>query len=66
MVEPAVLLYLTVSAPDGEVAPCKTAVFEFSRVSATDCGVWTSPRTSSDVSRFVEYAMPPGARALLA
>ncbi len=65
-VEPDVLLYFTVSAPDGEVAPWRTAVLLVSRVSAIDSGVCTSPRTSSEVSRFDEYAMPPGERALLA
>jgi hypothetical protein len=46
--------YLTVRAPDGEVAPCSTAVLLLNSVSATDSGVWTSPRTSSEVSRFSE------------
>jgi hypothetical protein len=39
LVEPVVLLYLTVNAPEGEVAPCKTAVLVPSSVSAIDCGV---------------------------
>ena len=65
-VEPDVLLNFTVNAPDGEVAPCSTEVFAPRSVSAIDSGVWTSPRTSSEVSRFDEYAMPPGERALLA
>jgi hypothetical protein len=34
-----VLLYLTVSAPDVDVAPCKTAVFVLSSVSRIDAGV---------------------------
>jgi hypothetical protein len=53
-VDPDVLLYLTVSAPEGDVAPCSTAVSPVNNVSAIDCGVCTSPRTSSDVSRFDE------------
>jgi hypothetical protein len=59
-----VLLYFTVSAPEGEVAPCSTEVLALTSVSAIDAAVWTSPRTSSEVSRLAEYAMPPGAREL--
>jgi hypothetical protein len=65
-VEPDVLPYLIVNAPEGEVAPCSTAVLLLKSVSAMDSGVCTSPRTSSEVSRFSEYAMPPGERELLA
>ncbi len=60
------LPYLTVSAPDDDVAPWSTEVLPVSSVSAIDAGVCTSPRTSSVVSRFAEYAMPPDVRALFA
>ena len=63
-VEPEVLLYFTVSAPEGEVAPWSTEVLALTSVSAIEGAVCTSPRTSSEVSRFAEYAMPPGAREL--
>ena len=65
-VEPDVLPYLTVNAPDGDVAPCSTDVLLVNSVSAISAPVCTSPRTSSDVSRLPEYAMPPGDRALFA
>jgi hypothetical protein len=54
LVEPDVFPYFTVSAPDGDVAPCNTDVLPVSNVSAISGAVCTSPRTSSDVSRLSE------------
>ncbi len=66
MVEPVTLLYFCVVVPEGDVAPVKTAVEPLSKRSAICAGVVTSPRISIVVSRFPRYAIPPGARTLLA
>jgi hypothetical protein len=60
------LLNFWVVVPDGDVAPVKTAVEPLSSRSAIDWGVVTSPRMSIVVSRLGRYAIPPGARTLLA
>ena len=65
-VEPVTFVYFCVTVPEGEVAPSSTAVLAVRSKFAMLSGVCTSPRTSSVVSRLPRYAMPPGARTLLA